>query len=172
MGDAACITNPWSGEGVPYAWRLGAIAAEEYSRAMKDGAYPSRESVWNINVRYQKEQGALFAQNLAMLCGAVGCTEKENDYEFKHAIIYEDETEKGNLLLKLLKAFVSGGISPKSLGNLIHAAGTGGAIFKHYTAYPGTPEGLPQWIQQADALWEKAGSMADLAERDLAGMGK
>ncbi|GHT68916.1 hypothetical protein FACS1894110_17440 [Spirochaetia bacterium] len=174
MGDAACITNPWSGEGVPYAWALGAIAAEEYGRAMKDGAYPSRESVWNVNVRYQQAQGALFAQNLAMLCGAVSCTEKENDYEFKHAIIYEDETEKGkgNLLLKLLKAFISGGISPKSLGNLLRAAGTGGDIFKHYIAYPGTSEGLPQWIQQADALWEKAGSMADLAERDLAGMGK
>jgi flavin-dependent dehydrogenase len=170
IGDSACITNPWTGEGVPYAWCLGAIAADEYGRAMKNGAYPSREAAWNINIRYQQEQGALYAQNLAMLCGASGCTEEENDYEFKHAIIYEDETEKGkgNLMLKLLKAFVSGGISPKSLGNLLNAAGIGGKIFKHYLAYPKTPEGLDAWIQTADALWKKAGSMADLAEQDLA----
>jgi hypothetical protein len=137
---------------------------------MKDGAYPVKEAVWNVNTRYAKAQGALFAQNLAMLRGAVSCTPEENDYEFEHAIIFEDDDEKGkgNLVLKLLKGLLSGGLSWKSLRNLAEAAGIGTRIYKHYLAYPKTPEGLNAWVRKADALWAQAGSMADLAEADLA----
>ncbi|MDR1586754.1 MAG: hypothetical protein LBS57_04795 [Treponema sp.] len=170
LGDAACITNPWTGEGVPYGWLLCSIAAEEFGKAMKDGAYPEKEAVWGVNVRYAKAQGALFAQNLAMLRGAVSCTPDENDYEFAHAIIFEDDDEKGkgNLVLKLLKGLLSGGLSWKSLRELAGAAGIGGKIYKHYLAYPETPGSLAAWTRKADALWARAGSMADLAEADLA----
>jgi flavin-dependent dehydrogenase len=170
LGDAACITNPWTGEGVPYGWLLCSIATEEFGKAMKDGAYPEKEAVWGVNVRYAKAQGALFAQNLAMLRGAVSCTPEENDYEFAHAIIFEDDDEKGkgNLLLKLLKGLFSGGLSWKSLSDLAGAAGIGTKIYKHYMDYPASPGGLAAWVQKADALWSRAGSMADLAETDLA----
>ncbi|MDR1654802.1 MAG: FAD-dependent monooxygenase [Treponema sp.] len=169
LGDAACLTNPWSGEGVPYAWLLCKIAAEEYGRIMKDGGVPSAASAWNINLRYIREQGALFAKNLAMLCGATDCTDKENDYEYKHSIIYEDDAEKGkhNLALGLLGGLLSGGISVKSLGNLLNAAGIGGKIEKHYLKFPDSPAGLAAWSARADALWAQAGSMADMAEKDL-----
>jgi electron-transferring-flavoprotein dehydrogenase len=172
LGDAACITNPWSGEGVPYAWLLCSIAAEELGRVMKGGAYPSRSLAWPVNLRYIKAQGAEFAQNLATLSGAVDCTPQENDYEFKHAIIFEDEAEKGkgNLILKLLGGLVSGGLSPAALGNLLGAASTGGKIRRHYLAFPEDPAGFDGWVRQADRLWAKAGSMAAMAERDLAGM--
>jgi flavin-dependent dehydrogenase len=170
LGDAACITNPWTGEGVPYGWLLCSIAAEEFGAAMKDGAYPVKEAVWNVNTRYAKAQGALFAQNLAILRGAVSCTPEENDYEFEHAIIFEDDDEKGkgSLVLKLLKGLLSGGLSWKSLRSLAEAAGIGARIYKHYLAYPKTSEGLDAWARKADALWARAGSMADLAEADLA----
>jgi electron-transferring-flavoprotein dehydrogenase len=168
LGDAACITNPWSGEGVPYGWLPGKIAAEEYGRVMKDGGFPSKEASWNINRRYMKEQGALFAKNLAMLSGATDCTDEENDYEYKHSIIYEDGAEKGkhNLALGLLGGLLSGGISAKSLGNLLSAANIGGKIEKHYLDFPASPQGFPGWIKKADALWAKSGSMAGMAERD------
>jgi electron-transferring-flavoprotein dehydrogenase len=172
LGDAACLTNPWSGEGVPYAWVLCKAAAGEYGRAMQNGAYPAREAVWQVNIAYIKEQGALFAKNLAMLCGATNCTEKENDYEFKHSIIYEDDDEKGkgNLVLKLFWAFVTRGLSASSLGNLMSASGIGEKVYKHYLAYPSDPGGLDAWVKKADELWAGAGSMADLAEKDLASM--
>ncbi|MDR2785671.1 MAG: hypothetical protein LBB83_07130 [Treponema sp.] len=174
LGDAACVTNPWSGEGVPYGWLLCSIVAEESGAAMKDGAYPVKEAVWKVNARYAKAQGALFAQNLAMLRGAVSCTPEENDYEFAHAIIFEDDEEKGkgNLVLKLLAGLLSGGLSWKSLRCLAGAAGIGAKIYKHYMAYPENPGGLAAWAQKADTLWARAGSMADLAEADLAGMGQ
>jgi flavin-dependent dehydrogenase len=174
LGDAACITNPWTGEGVPYGWLLCSIAAEEFDKAMRNnGARPKRDAVWPLNLRYIKAQGAEFARNLAMLRGAVSCTPEENDYEFEHAIIFEDDAEKGsgNLVLKLLKGLVSGGLSWKSLRSLAGAAGTGGNIYKHYMAYPDSPGGLEAWARKADTLWARAGSMADLAEADLAAMG-
>lgn len=170
LGDAACITNPWSGEGVPYAWLLCSIAAEELGRVMKGGAYPTRNLAWPVNFRYIKAQGAQFAQNLAMLSGAVDCKPEENDYEFSRAIIFEDEAEKGkgNLILKLLGALVSGGLSPAALGKLLGAASIGGKIYKHYLSFPEDPAGFEGWVRQADRLWVKAGSMADMAERDMA----
>jgi flavin-dependent dehydrogenase len=172
LGDAACITNPWSGEGVPYAWLLCSIAADEFGRCMKNGAYPSRDAAWQVNVRYVRSQGAEFARNLAMLSGAVQCSPEENDYEFQHSIIFEDENDKGkgNLVVKLLVGLVSGGLSLKALGNLMGAAGIGGKIFKHYRSFPENPAEFGGWAQKAGELWGKAGSMAELAERDLAQM--
>jgi flavin-dependent dehydrogenase len=93
LGDAACITNPWSGEGVPYSWRLCAIATEEFGRAMQNNAYPLQGQVWNVNIRYTNEQGAQFAQFLSMFPGVVDCSEKENDYEFEKSIIFQDDQE-------------------------------------------------------------------------------
>ena len=169
LGSAACVSNPWSGEGVPYGWLLCSIAAEEFGAAMRSGAYPLREAVWAVNTRYIQEQGALFAKNLAMLSGAVNCTAQENDYEYQHSIIYEDDDEKGkgNLLFKLIAGLLCGGISAAALGRLLSAAGIGEKLYKHYMAYPANPGGLAAWVQKADKLWSKAGSMADLAEADL-----
>jgi flavin-dependent dehydrogenase len=173
LGSAACITNPWTGEGVPYGWLLCSIAAEECGRVMKDGAYPAVDSIWAVNARYIREQGALFAKNLAMLCGATRCSPGENDYEFKHSIIFEDDDEKGQggLVGKLLRGLLSGGLSPAALGGLIGAAGIGEKVYKHYLAFPAAPADLASWAARADALWRKAGSMADAAEKDLAAMG-
>jgi flavin-dependent dehydrogenase len=183
LGSAACISNPWSGEGVPYGWLLSSIASEEFGKAMRNGAYPMKENVWAVNKRYIKEQGALFAKNLAMLSGAVSCTEKENDYEYQHSIIYEDtqpspkgdgappktdETEKGgSLIAKLLKGLFAGGISLSALRKLLSAASIGEKIYKHYMAFPDSTPGFDAWVQKAEKLWAKTCSMASLAEKDL-----
>jgi flavin-dependent dehydrogenase len=163
-----------SGEGVPYAWLLCSIAAEELGRAMKDGAYPFKQSAWLTNARYAEAQGADFAQTLAMLPGALKCSPQENDYEFKQGIIFEDDDEKGkgNMIAKLLKGVLSGGLSFKTLSDLIKAVTTGGKIRKHYLAFPKTPDGFEKWKTQAIALWSQAENIADLAERDLAQMEK
>jgi flavin-dependent dehydrogenase len=168
-GDAACITNPWSGEGVPYAWLLCKIAAEVYGEVMKNGGNPTREAAWAINPRYFHSQGAEFATNLAMLAGAIACTPEENDYEFKKSIIFESDDEKGknNLITGLLGALLSGGVSFKSLKELAGGAILGGNIGKHYKAFPENPADFPVWVAKANSLWAKAANMADLAEADL-----
>jgi flavin-dependent dehydrogenase len=172
LGSAACISNPWTGEGVPYGWLLCSIAADEAGRAMRGSGLPDAGALWNINARYIEEQGALFAKNLAMLCPATRCSEEENDYEFKRGIVYEDDDEKGrgNLIIKLLGGLFSGGLSPAALGNLLAASSIGDKVYRHYRSYPKSPAGLAAWAARADALWSRAGSMADYAEQDLARM--
>ncbi len=169
LGDAAFITNPWTGEGVPYGWLLSKIAAEVAADALRDGGVATLSALWQTNVRYAKEQGALFAQNIALLPGALGCTPEENDYEFKKAIIFESDEEKGKgkLPLQLLGALFAGGISFNSLKTLLGAATTGGKLYKHYLAYPEGPAGFDSWVQTANAPWSKVISVADLADADL-----
>ncbi|MDR0400713.1 MAG: FAD-dependent monooxygenase [Treponema sp.] len=170
LGDAACITNPMSGEGVPYAWLLCSIAAEEFGGAMRDGAYPVREKVWPVNRRYFQAQGASFARILATLPGAVDCAPEENDYEFEQGIIFEDDNEKnrGNLILKLLKGLFSGRLSFGTLKGLIAAAAAGIRIYRHYMNFPEQPGGFEGWVKKAEALWGKTCKVADLAEKDMA----
>jgi digeranylgeranylglycerophospholipid reductase len=169
LGDAACLTNPWTGEGTSAAWVQAEIAAEEAGRAMKDCAYPTREALWQVNPRYYKAQGAEFAKNLSMLAGAVDCTPEENDYEFSKSIIFLDETEKdeGGLTGKVLKGVLTGKLRFATLLNLAGAGKTGNRIFGHYSGFPADPAGFPEWAKAADALWSKTRSMADEAERDF-----
>ncbi|MDR3248253.1 MAG: FAD-dependent monooxygenase [Treponema sp.] len=173
LGDAACITNPMSGEGVPYAWLLCSIAAEEFGRAMQGGAYPRKEAVWLVNSRYAKAQGAEFAQVLATLPGVVKCSAKENDYEFEQGLIFEDDDERvpGSMVTKLLKGLFTGKLSLGTIVDLIKAVDTGGKIGKHYRAFPEKYEDFDGWVKKAAALWEKAENIADLAEKDLVRMG-
>jgi flavin-dependent dehydrogenase len=172
LGDAACITNPMSGEGVSYGWLLCAITAEEFGRAMRDGAYPEREKVWPVNRRYAQAQGASFARILAVLPGAVTCTAEENDYEFEQGIIFEDDKEKGrgNLVLKLLKGLFLGKLSLGTLKKLAGAVAAGNRIYKHYMNFPEEPGGFEGWVKKAEVLWGKTLMIADLAEKDFAQM--
>lgn len=173
LGDAACITNPWSGEGVPYGWLEGKVIAPIAAAALEEGAYPTREALWPANRAYNKAQGALFAKNLSMLAGASQCTEEENDYEYQKGIIYEDHDEQGNSLErgsltgKLIKGLLAGKISLGTLRRLVGAARLGEKMEAHYLAFPKTPSGFDNWKSEADTYWEQAGSMADAAERDL-----
>ena len=174
LGDAACITNPMSGEGVPYGWLLCAIAAEESGRAMRDGGYPGREKIWPVNRRYARAQGASFARILATLPGAVNCGAEENDYEFERGIIFEDDKEKGrgNMAFKLLMGLFSGKLSFAALKNLGGAVITGNKIYKHYMNFPESPGGFESWVKKAESLWGRTATVAALAEKDLISMEK
>jgi hypothetical protein len=130
------------------------------------------QAAWDVNVRYQRGQGAQFAENLAVLSGAVACSPQENDYEFSKSIIFEDEKDKdkGSLPLKLLGAALTGGISLGSLGKLLGAASLGAKIKAHYEAFPQDPAAFTQWEAKAQSLWSKSANMADLADADMASM--
>jgi len=176
LGDSACITKPFSGEGITAAWNLCAIAAQVASEAMKGGAYPTRELLWQVNVKYNRSQGADFANLLATLTGAVDATAEENDYEFKKDIVFasKDMTKMNrefaaklslsdmlSLGVKVLIGVISGKIRLKTVKSLLKAVSVAGALEKHYKAYPEQPQEFDAWQERALALWEKAGSMAD-----------
>ena len=163
IGDAACLTKPINGEGIPAAWKQCTPAADIIAEAMKDGGYPTKEKLWKINHIYQTGEGAVYAGERAMLIGAVNMTPKDNDYLYKKGIVFrsDDEPVVENLLSALIKGVLAGEFSWKALICLASATLKGEALKKHYEAYPDTPEGYERWKQKALKLWKKAGSMAD-----------
>jgi flavin-dependent dehydrogenase len=163
IGDAACLTKPWNGEGVPAAWVQCTPAADIVIEALKDNKYPSKESLWKINELYQKGEGADYASTRAMLIGAVNMSEKDNDYMFKHSIVFKGDDEKENpkIISTLLKGVLKGEFSFKALCSLVGAVNKGNKLYKHYKSYPSSPEGYQKWKQKAEKLWKKAGTMAD-----------
>ena len=163
IGDAACLTKPINGEGIPAAWVQCTPAADIIARAMAGGAYPTREALWEINRIYQTGEGAAYAGERAMLIGAVDMTEKDNDYLYKKGIVFksDDETEVENLLGALVLGVLKGEFSLKALLSLASATLKGEALKKHYENYPATPADYPAWEKKAQKLWKKAGSMAD-----------
>lgn len=176
LGDAACVTKPYSGEGITAAWVLCDIAAEETDKALKNGAYPTADSMWNINERYNRTQGADFAELMATLIGAVDCTREENDYEFKKGIVFNTKAmtdmnrnfankmrlgETLALVFKVLGGVISGNIRLSTVKNLLKSVLKAGELKKHYKAFPSSQATYKAWTQKANMLWEKAGSMAD-----------
>ncbi len=163
IGDAACLTKPINGEGIPSAWVHCTPAADVVIEALKDGKYPTKEALWKINTIYQKTEGAAYANERAMLIGAVDMSPKDNDYMFRKGIVFrsDDESEPKNLVLELLKGVVTGQFSLQAFGSLVKAVIKGINLEKHYKNYPETPAGYPEWEKKALELWEKAGSMAD-----------
>ena len=163
IGDAACLTKPINGEGIPCAWGQCTPAADIVAAALQNGGYPTKEKLWQINRIYQTGEGAAYAGERAMLIGAVNMTEKDNDYLYKKGIVFksDDEPEVENLLGELVKGVISGQFSLKALISLASSTMKGEALKKHYMAYPTTPAEYPAWEKKALKLWKKAGSMAD-----------
>ena len=163
IGDAACLTKPINGEGIPSAWVQCTPAAQVVVEALKDGGYPTKEALWKINTLYQRGEGASYAGERAMLIGAVDMSPEDNDYLFRKGIIFksDDEPEVENLMGALLKGVVKGEFSLAAFKALASAAIKGGKLEKHYRNFPETPEGYAAWEKKAQKLWKQAGSMAD-----------
>ena len=163
IGDAACLTKPWNGEGIPCCWVLATPAAKIVIDALKDYGVASKEALWKINELYQKGEGATYASTRAMLIGAVNMSKSDNDYMFKHSIVFKGDDEKENtkVVSTLLKGVFKGEFKFKSLLGLISAVSKGSKLEKHYKNYPNSPEGYIKWVKKAEKLWNKAGSMAD-----------
>jgi flavin-dependent dehydrogenase len=156
LGDAASISNPWTGEGVPDTWVLCSIAAGEFGRVMRDGAYPRREELWPVNCRYIADQGALFASLFATRRGFIGCTPEENDYMFEKDILYTNGERRGqgDLVAAVTAGRDSGKISAKSAEKMLEALKLGQEIYAHYAKFPKDPADFESWTREADALWD------------------
>jgi flavin-dependent dehydrogenase len=173
LGDSACLTKPFNGEGVAPAWNQCEIAVNVAVAAMKDGAYPTKEQLWATNKQYQSTQGANFAYIMATVINAVDCNERENDYEFKKNIVFSEKQMKilnerfsadmslGDqfaLVFKVLGGVLSGNIRIKTVKGLLKGINCATKLKKLYKNYPATPQGFEKWCAKANALWEKAGT--------------
>jgi flavin-dependent dehydrogenase len=172
IGDASVITYPFSGHGVTVTWMLCMIAAEVIEDAINQKGYLTREKLWDINVKYFRDQGAKFAALYMQLSGILNFTEKEWNYLVGSNIIYrsrkgeipepnkEYETEMsfGEILkiaLGLLGGVLKRKLSFKNVKKLLKANRLAGKIQKHYETYPENPENFEEWVNQAEELWKQ-----------------
>ncbi len=175
-GDAACLTKPSAGEGVTASMVQLEIAAQEIGRLLDEGGYLTRARLWPINKRYVEAQGKAFAGQLATLIGAMSSTAKENDFFFRHDVIFSDKTfaalGKGEPLtfstreLLRMAAVMAGGVLTgqlrvSTIRSLLRGMQNGGRAEALYADYPAEEAGYDAWVKRADAFWKSCGSMAE-----------
>lgn len=167
LGDAACLTNSWNGEGITLAWRQAETASEVIGAVLREGKLPTRKNLWEINSRYYMEHGAENEQIRALLAAVVDCSPEENDYEFEQSLFFADENENplDALFRKILKGIIIGRIKIHTVAKLIFAASKSRKLFNHYREYPKKPEDFSAWMNLCDSLWNRTRSVADVAEK-------
>ncbi|MHA1380890.1 MAG: NAD(P)-binding protein [Candidatus Helarchaeota archaeon] len=171
LGDAACITKPFSGEGVTASWTLCKIASLVVDLALQTENFLSKELLWNINVQYFRGQGAKFAELFAQLPGAANTTAKEMNYLFNKKIIFnEKDLEDVNrdfevklstgktlkIIFKMLWGLLTRNFSRKNLSRLLKSLSIAGKIRKHYEYFPIKVQDFDSWVELANELWSKA----------------
>lgn len=174
MGDAACMTKPNCGEGCTAALVLEDIAIDIASSAMENGAYPTRESLWSINKKYNNTQGKEFAGLMALLTSLIKHSPKANEFLFKHDVIFSkkilgsmseglalDITDYLKTLIFVLIGLISGNIKLVEIKNILMGVINSGKLTELYERFPETPDGFDEWVKEAEALWKKAGRIAD-----------
>ena len=175
-GDAACLTKPSAGEGVTASMVQLEIVAEEVNRLLNEGGYLTRARLWNINTRYNAAQGKAFAGQLATLIGALSTTAKENDFFFRHDVIFSDKTfaslgrgepltfstkEMLRMVFVLLRGIITGKVRVSTIRSLLRSMQNGARAEKLYAEYPASEAGFDAWVLRAEAFWKKCGSMAE-----------
>jgi len=174
IGDAAAITYPFTGHGVTATWNLCKIATDVIDAASKKGGDITRDSLWGINVRYFRDQGAKFAGLLTQLSGILNLSEKDLNYIFEKGLAYRTGGKDGELpepnreyeqdptfpeMLKLVGGLLLGVARGKlSFGNvlrLMNANALAAKIREHYERFPEEPACFNSWVKEADTLWSK-----------------
>ncbi len=167
-GDAACLTKPESGEGVTSSMVMLDIAADVLDSAFKKGDTSAR-SLWEINTRYNKEQGADFSLVRAFLTKlANNITDDEIEYCFKNELVFNETFLNGGEvkaadIVSTVASCIGGvshkNISKKTVGAVLSGAKLGLELKAHYLNFPSSPDGLAPWAQKADKLWAKVGKV-------------
>ena len=172
-GDAACLTKPNNGEGITSSMAQLVIVADVLESALKE-CDCSKEKLWPINVRYNKEQGADFASTRAILTKAISASKSEFEYFFKKDIIFSekflDSANSGpeikvsvkdalHIAFGILGAVFTGKLSLRTVKNLVSGLSLGDKLKKHYLRFPATPDGFDAWSKKALILWNKVGKM-------------
>ena len=171
LGDSACLTKPFSGEGVSSGWTLCKIAVEVVDRALRERNDLAADSLWPINVRYFRDQGAKFAEILATVPSAANATRRENSYLFQKDVIFSEEDltdmnrdfEMHLTARKILKIFgvivlglLTGNYSFASLKALLRSVRISGRVRAHYESFPEDRSDFDSWVEVAEALWSQA----------------
>ncbi|NVM36175.1 MAG: FAD-dependent monooxygenase [Candidatus Lokiarchaeota archaeon] len=171
IGDAAALTYPFSGHGVTATWMLCMIASDVIEKRLRAGKDLSRDILWDINVKYFRDQGAKFAGLFTQLSGVLNFNEKEWNYFLKKGLIYqtgegndipepnkeyEEDMSLGDMLkflFNIIGGLIRRKLSFKHMKRLLQANSLAGKIKKHYENYPENLKKFGNWVEKADFLW-------------------
>lgn len=174
LGDAACMTKPGSGEGCTSALVEGMIAEDVITPLLKEDGYLTKEKMWSINKRYIEAQGKVFAGMMATFIGALAGNADENDFFFKHDIVFSQKTfssiddgveftgaDFAKMAFYMILGVIGGKLRVSTIKKLLNANKNSDILKAHYSAFPETTEGFEEWCKKADELWGSIGSMSD-----------
>lgn len=178
MGDAACLTNPSTGEGCASSMAQAEIAADVIGSLAKEGKPLTCENLWPVNKRYQEAQGKAFASLLATLVNVTKSSPEENEFMFRKDIVFSrklfanmeaglnlTKEETRYMIWTLIGGLLSGKMSFRTIRSLQKASSDAEAVEKLYDTYPSSPDGFGEWCVRADSLWKKVGTIAEGEEK-------
>ena len=162
IGDVGALTNPMNGEGIMWNFYfLRDIIDVLYKAFEKDDL--SLDSLWDINVIYQRTRGRNDAYTRCAMKGVMDNTKKDNDYLFKNNVIFKsDDDPEPNMVKVLLKGVFTGKFKLSSFYHIVYQASIANKLKKLYENYPETKDGYHKFTKKADRLWKRAGSISDL----------
>ena len=175
-GDAAFIAAPGTGVGFTVCLPQLRIAAEEIDRLLNEGGRLTRARLWNINARFYAEKGGMLAAQNAMLAGFPRTTVNEDDYFFRHDVVFSEQTilalsrgtkptfsakEKLLSALVLLGGALTGRVRFLTIGRLLRCMQNTARAVKLYANYPATEAGYDAWVSRAERFWKDCGGMAE-----------
>lgn len=172
-GDAACLTKPNNGEGVTSSMVQMMIATSVLGKALRNND-TSKEGLWDINVEYNKKQGADFASIRAILTKAISASKDEFEYFFKKDIIFSEKflssaaegpeikisaSDTMKIVFGILGGLITGKISFSTLKRLWEGLSLGEKLKKLYRDFPISPSSYAVWVQKAEEIWKRVGKM-------------
>jgi len=155
-GDAAVQVNPLDGAGIGYSMRGGAMAAEA---AIAAGAEPTRERLWQYNVRFQTEIGAKHAQSAIFTSALASLSNDDLNFVFGNKLITTEDIRRsytgkmGLGPMEMLKKLAIGMGNRAVLSKLYKTVKLAKMAKRHYAGYPSMPEHLSKWSEDTAAIF-------------------
>lgn len=170
-GDAGNLNKPLNGEGVTSAMTQIDIAVDVIEKALKKGS-TNMEDLWDINVEYNKKQGADFVFLRALLTKIVQAKDEEFEYFFVklepvlqnlYAGLQKGEELGFKTIIKIvntiLGGILTGKVSMKTIKAAVSGLSMGNKLKNHYLAFPNDIKNYDKWVKKSDVLWNKVGKI-------------
>ncbi|MHA1731193.1 MAG: NAD(P)/FAD-dependent oxidoreductase [Promethearchaeota archaeon] len=161
LGDAAAMMNPLLARGIPETWRLSEAALPVLDAVLKSGQHVTRESLWPINVAYQRGHGAVLASQYMITSFLYRLTAGELTFVFDQFKPVLDVEGAGRVhphailraFAKVLAGVLGSRISRARVGQLLSTISRAVHAFVLYRVFPRDPGKHGSWVARADQVW-------------------
>lgn len=158
-GDAACQVSPIHGGGIGPSMMGGYLAGKTIAEALEKGV-PSREALWQYNLRYMEYYGVKQAGLDVFRIFLLSCQDEDLNYGMKYKLITEKDLLEASMGNEIQVRFSDAtmrlfrGIKRVRLLNKLRTtASLMRKVREWYKNYPATPEGFKAWRKGVEELF-------------------